>query len=221
MPHYSKLVSKQALVSRQVLILPNKGPAMKWLKFAGVYSFVLTLIFTLSACSNNKTRVDSKTYQETGWANISTFAWSPDSKFASEKTIGLDFQEIHAKIESSISKELGQRNITLVENTSDADLIITYLGASISRVGMQKSARVYDDSATIGSATTTSTSFSSNPVDYNEGALVVVASDPQTGDDLWQGRAQKNIKVDAGKHKRDRIIEEVIKQIFEEFPIKN
>ncbi|VUD59929.1 hypothetical protein TDB9533_02803 [Thalassocella blandensis] len=189
------------------------------LSIAPMWVVLACILSGISACSHNKAQIESKTYSTQIWPKVHTFAFSQDSKLANEKLAGISVKGVREKIEASIREELTLRNIKEVEKVTQADIIVTYLGASIQRVGMQSESEVFSDSATVGSATHTDTGFNGRSmVDYNEGALVIVASDPKTGEDLWQGRAKSNLKVDVSERKRDMLITESVKKIFDTFP---
>ena len=169
------------------------------------FGLALFVFVVLGGCSVNP--ISTSFDPDSDFSGVQTFAWMPGDWRAGQRRM-LNPQFVHDEITGAIEGAFSERGLSRQDRV--ASVWVAYYAGLDKKVTV--SDRFYDVNIRRGGQGITVTN------EFDRGTLAIDIIDPQSKKLIWRGIAQKKVELQDSKQVKSEKINEVVRQILEEFP---
>lgn len=183
-------------------------------RFTGV--FVLWVAFLVTGCSGMDVRRDFD--PEVDFTRMKTYDWlvDEDTLESSDPAIQARQRFVEQTVKGAVDRELAAKGIK--KDSGKPDFLIAYQTASREKLELQgskeKGLTFYDRLRYPGWME------GNIEVHYEVGTLILDVMDPKNKELIWRGSAEASILKTTPPEKLEKIINEAVDKMLEEFPPK-
>jgi len=175
-------------------------------------AFISLLVLTLAACGSTPLESESDFDQGFDFSKVRNIAFTPIDRANLNTIMVSDMQA--ARINEALEADLRRKGYTLVENSNQADLLLTW-----HLITQEKTDVRNYNSMSYYNCWRCGPSVSDISVhQYTEGTFIVDMIDPQRGQSVWRSTIQSRLKSKPDPADADNRRREAVMAVFADFP---